>query len=249
MLKRWLALVTILVGMIPAGLVLAENASSPNFQNTDSSIIPLIINTVSANFIIDGSVSPIVGTAASANLIVESGPQSDPGNPPVVIPPVIPPPSGGGGGGGGIPIPVPVPSGPLLEPPPTIDPRRWTYKSTAMVQGNRGVTNAEIYLNGSNVDIVYPNADRWSRVLPLGLGDNTLVLQSKQGDRASILVYGMVHRRLIGDVNDNRIVDDVDLSLFTRHWKAFDIQSDFDEDGLIDDVDLSLLASHWGKSY
>jgi hypothetical protein len=39
------------------------------------------------------------------------------------------------------------------------------------------------------------------------------------------------------------------LSLFTRHWKTFDVQSDFNEDGLIDDVDLSLLASHWGKRY
>lgn len=248
MRKRVLALLSISLGLIPAGLVLAENTASTNFQNTDSSVLPLIINTASANYKIDGSVSPIVGTAASGNFKTEGGPQNNPGSAPVVVPPVVPPSGGGGGGGGGLPL-TPAPSGPVLEPPPTIDPRRWTYKPTALVQGNRGVSGADISLNGSGNAVTYPNNERWMRVLPLGLGDNTLILQSRIGDRASILVYGMVHRRLIGDVNDNRIVDDVDLSLFTRHWKAFDIQSDFDEDGLIDDVDLSLLASHWGKSY
>jgi hypothetical protein len=71
---------------------------------------------------------------------------------------------------------------------------------------------------------------------PLHLGDNTVGCT-------------VVHRRLIGDVNDNRVVDDVDLSLFTRYWKVYDRQGDFNEDGLIDDVDLSLFASHWGQSY
>ena len=65
----------------------------------------------------------------------------------------------------------------------------------------------------------------------------------------NLIGCSLIHRRLIGDVNDNRVVDDVDLSLFTRYWKAYDRQGDFNEDGLIDDADLSLLASHWGQSY
>ncbi|HVM90770.1 MAG TPA: dockerin type I domain-containing protein [Verrucomicrobiae bacterium] len=71
---------------------------------------------------------------------------------------------------------------------------------------------------------------------PLRLGDN-------------LVGNTVVHRRLIGDVNDNRVVDDIDLSLFTRYWKSYDRQGDFNEDGLIDDIDLSLFASHWAQRY
>jgi hypothetical protein len=59
----------------------------------------------------------------------------------------------------------------------------------------------------------------------------------------------VVHRRLIGDCNDNRVTDDIDLSLFTRYWKVYDRQGDFNEDGIIDDIDLSLFASHWLNRY
>ena len=72
--------------------------------------------------------------------------------------------------------------------------------------------------------------------IPLRLGDN-------------LVGNTIVHRRLIGDVNDNRVVDDIDLSLFTRYWKAYDRQGDFNEDGAIDDIDLSLFASHWNQRY
>jgi hypothetical protein len=237
---RKVALVFLLTaGIMPATLVLAQSSSSTNFQNTDSSILPLIVNTQSGNFQIDGSLEPIVGNSVSGNFGVESGAQNPTGSA-VVVPPVIPPTSGGGGGGG-----LPLPATGFASSTATINPHRWTYRPTALVQGMRGTTGAIITLNGSADSVVYPDADHWQRLLPLGLGDNVFYIQANGGER----VFGMVHRRLIGDVNDNRIVDDVDLSLFTRHWKNFDIQSDFNEDNAIDDIDLSLLASHWGRSY
>ncbi len=206
--------------------------------------MPLIVNTQSGNFQIDGSVEPIVGNAQSPSFRMESGAQATSGTMPVIIPPT--PGGGSGGGGGGLPLPQ---AGPRLEPAPTIDPRDWTYKATTIVQGSRGVSGASILLNGSDIGVVYPNEQRWQRSLPLGLGDNLIQVQAKSGDRVSIVVVGRVRRRLIGDVNDNRVVDDVDLSLFTRHWRNYDRQSDFNEDGMIDDIDLSLLASHWGRRY
>ncbi|QQR60510.1 hypothetical protein IPH19_03810 [Candidatus Uhrbacteria bacterium] len=244
MFLRGFAIFLLICGLLPIHLVLAQNASSTNFQNTDSSILPLIVNTQSGNFQIDGSVQSIVGSVQSPSFLVESGAQSTSGTTPTVV--VIPPPSGGGGGGGGLPLPQ---TGPRLEPAPTIDPRDWTYKTTAIVQGSRGVDGAAILLNSSDIGVIYPNEQRWERSLPLGLGDNLIQIQAKLGDRVSIVVIGMVHRRLIGDVNDDRVVDDVDLSLFTRHWRRYDRQSDFNEDGMIDDIDLSLLASHWGRRY
>lgn len=245
MFLRGFAIFLLICSLLPVHLVLAQNASSTNFQNTDSSILPLIVNTQSGNFQIDGSVEPIVGSAQSPSFRVESGAQTASGTtPPVIIPPT--PGGGSGGGGGGLPLPQ---TGPRLEPAPTIDSRDWTYKTTASVQGTRGVDGAAILLNGSDIGVIYPNEQRWERSLPLGLGDNLIQVQAKLGDRVSVVVVGTVHRRLIGDVNDDRVVDDIDLSLFTRHWRNYDRQSDFNEDGMIDDIDLSLLASHWGRRY
>lgn len=245
-MRIWALLLFLGVGFFPAALALAQTATSTNYQNSDSSVLPLIVNTQSGNYVIDGSVEPIVGNSQSGSFKVEGGAQNPSGTTPVVPPP--PPPSGGGGGGGGGGLPLPS-TGPLLEPAPSIDPRNWTYKTTALVQGNRGVAGASILFNGSDIGVTYPNEERWTRIVPLGLGDNTVRVQAKSGDRLSIIVTGTVRRRLIGDVNDDRVVDDIDLSLFTRHWKRFDIQSDFNEDGMIDDIDLSLLASHWGRRY
>lgn len=244
MLRRLVTLAILATGLVPAGFVLAQSVSSTNFQNTDSMILPLIVNTQSSSFKIDGSVEPIVGTAQSATVKLEIGSQNPSGTYPVVVVPP-PPPSGGGGGGGGggLPITTSTPStGDLL---PTIDFHRFTYKNNARLEGGRGVIDSLITMNGSSDGIAYPSSDRWQRALPLGLGDNEFYIQSNDGIR----VYGMVRRRLVGDVNDSRVVDDVDLSLFTRHWRNFDFQSDFNEDGLIDDIDLSLLASHWGKRF
>jgi hypothetical protein len=245
MFVRQFGIFLLACSLLPVHLASAQNTSSTNFQNTDSSILPLIINTQSGNFQIDGSVEPIVGFTQSGSFELETGSQNPSGTTVIVAPP---PSGGGGGGGGGGGIPLP-PSGPTLEPAPTIDPRNWTYKTTALIQGSRGVAGADILLNGSDVAVVYPSEQRWERNLPLGLGDNVVQVQAKLGDRLSVVVTGVVHRRLIGDVNDDRVVDDIDLSLFTRHWKAFDRQSDFNEDGMIDDIDLSLLASHWGRRY
>lgn len=244
MIRRVLEGLLILAGLFPAGFVLAQSVSSTNFQNTDSMVLPMIINSQSSNFKIDGSVEPIVGTAQSASVKLEIGSQNPSGTYPVVVVPPPPPPSGGGGGGGGgLPLSTSTPStGELL---PTIDFHRFTYKNTARLEGGRGVRDSQITMNGSSDGVGYPSSERWQRPLPLGLGDNDFYVQSDNGTR----VYGMVRRRLIGDVNDSRMVDDVDLSLFTRHWRNFDFQSDFNEDGLIDDIDLSLLASHWGKRF
>lgn len=250
MFLRRFAIVLLVSLLLPAHFVLAQDSSSANFKNTDSSVLPLIINTQSGNFIIDGSVEPIVGRAQSASFTMEGGAQGSDGVPAVVPPPPPPPPppsggGGGGGGGGGTPIPI----GPPLEQVPTIDAKDWTYKTTALIQGSRGVAGSYILFNGSELQVVYTSESRWERLLPLGLGDNVIQVQAKLGDSLSALVNGSVHRRLIGDVNDDHVVDDVDLSLFTRHWRKFDRQSDFNEDGMIDDIDLSLLASHWGRRY
>jgi hypothetical protein len=75
--------------LLPGSIVLAQTQSSPNFQNSDSGVIPMTISAQSSHFSIDGSVEPIVGTADSGSFTLEGGAQGDPGTTP----------STGGGGG------------------------------------------------------------------------------------------------------------------------------------------------------
>ncbi|MEI7512924.1 MAG: dockerin type I domain-containing protein [Candidatus Uhrbacteria bacterium] len=199
------ATIMLVAGIIPGAIVFAQTQSSSNYQNFDSSVIPLTISAQSPNYSIDGSIEPIVGDSQSSGYTVQGGAQGNPGVPPTPTPVPTPTPSGGGGGGGG-----------GVEPWPT---------ATTTPGGATGT-----------LSYVWVYRSVWEKITPLHLGDN-------------LVGTVMVHRRLIGDVNDNRVVDDIDLSLFTRHWKSFDRQSDFNEDGLIDDIDLSLFASHWNQRY
>lgn len=110
-----------------------------------------------------------------------------------------------------------------------------------------------IAVNGSSSGVSLLPKLGWQRDLPLFVGYNEIRVQelSRPGG-ASPVIGGQIERMLIGDASRKKgptfhhVVDDVDLSLFTRAWKQYDFYSDFNEDTLIDDADLSLLVSHWG---
>ena len=53
---------------------------------------------------------------------------------------------------------------------------------------------------------------------------------------------------LIGDINNDNIVDVFDLSLLVAAWGANDSSADLNDDGIVDAFDLSILASNWQKT-
>jgi hypothetical protein len=231
-----------------AGFVLATDQSSPNFQNKDATFAPAVFNESSPNFQINGSVDSIVGSADSPNFTVKSGvPLNDGG-----AAPIPPPPSGGGGGGlsagsGSGTGSLPPPSSTV--PSPTLSFHSPTFKSHQVIGGSRDASTS-VLVNGSENGVTYPDSTHWLFDLPLFLGLDDIRVEARSSSGSYSFPYGgTIERMLIGDVNKNHIVDDVDLSLFTRAWKKFNFFADFNEDGRIDDADLSLLASHWGLRY
>ena len=116
------------------------------------------------------------------------------------------------------------------------------------LSGERAL-NAAVLVNGSSNGVRYPSTTTWERDLPLFLGTNQIVVQAASGTVKSTFTGGTIERLLIGDVNRSRVVDDFDLSLFTRAWKKYNAIADFNEDGKINDYDLSLLAAYWGRSF
>ena len=134
-------------------------------------------------------------------------------------------------------------------PAPTIEARPFTFLSTTLIQGDRPIQATEILVNGSPNGVSYPIVGRWQRQVPLFYGLNDFTAQATNGFATSTIVSASVFRIMPGDVNVDRVVNDIDLSLFTRAWNKYTIFADFNEDGKIDDKDLSLLASHWGQRY
>lgn len=245
------------VGLIPV-FTLAQ--SSTNFQSSDSSFAPAVFEASSPNFQINGAIDSIVGASASPSYTIKHGvPLKDP-TVPVVTPP--PPPSGGGGGAGGGPgggaiTPAPTPTATTTSPggvlkAPTLIYRSPTFKSTQSIGGSFESDAKTVTVNGSSNGVnILPNR-YWQRLFPLFVGYNDIRVQAVNGSNGtSVVIYGQIERMLIGDssrelgITKHHVVDDVDISLFTRAWKKYSFFSDFNEDNLIDDIDLSLLASHW----
>ena len=172
----------------------------------------------------------------------------------------IRPASSGGGGGGGLSssdvggatgyaaTPTAPASSRGVVKPPTLIYRSPTFSSHQSIRGTYDTSTPMIFVNGSAADVSLHSRFEWQRDLPLFLGQNIIAVRSQNsaGDQ-SITIGGVIERMLIGDVNNDHKVDDVDISLFTRAWKQYTPAADFNEDGTIDEVDLSLLVSHWER--
>jgi hypothetical protein len=246
-----------------AGLVLALEQTSPNYRNVDPTTIPATFNVSSASYQVNASVESITGYSGSANFNIHHGTPFKEIVP--VTPTTTPPgPGGGGGGGGGGFSGTPatttptttIPSVPVGKAkPPTLVYRSPTFLSKQTVGGNYTDETASVSVNGSASGVNLMSNLFWNRELPLFVGYNEIRVQITDKDGlSSDIIYGTVERMLVGDASREidkgtfHIVDDVDLSRFTRAWKTYSFFSDFNEDGKIDDADLSLLASHWGKT-
>ena len=53
---------------------------------------------------------------------------------------------------------------------------------------------------------------------------------------------------IVGDLNNDGVVNVFDLSILLSHWGTNDATSDINHDGTVNIFDLSSLLSHWGQS-
>ena len=56
---------------------------------------------------------------------------------------------------------------------------------------------------------------------------------------------------LLGDANNDHVVDDKDASIMGSNWMASGVGwsgGDFNNDGIVNDKDAAILAAHWGLS-
>lgn len=252
MRRSWIGFVTLLSFFLVQSAVLAADPASSNFQIQGSAFVPAVGEGASSNYGVASVIDPIVGESQSANWNVRSGqPVNASATVVVVTPPTTPPVITGGGAGGGAAEPLPLPAtGSSTVPLPTFAYRSPTFASHQMIRGTYPAEATGVWVNGSTNGVSLLANQNWQRDLPLFLGINQVQVQSLDAaNLPSSPVVGEIERMLIGDVNRDRRVNDLDLSLFTRAWTKYNVFADFNEDGKVNDIDLSLLASNWGRSY
>jgi hypothetical protein len=153
--------------------------------------------------------------------------------------------TGGTGGGSGYARIAPDP--PELDEEFLAD-NQFTYTSGINIFGPKHEEDTAILVDGNANIAEYPYIDFWTAHIPLHYGINTTFLHTKDdGEISSSTVFRII-RRLIGDVNGSRLVDDYDLSKFVRMWNSTDKEGDFNIDEYIDDYDFSMMVSNWGNS-
>ena len=260
----FLFIVCFFVGVSTARFAFADDQTSANFVNNDSTFSPATFDASSPNFSLNSSLGSIVGVAESANFVMMQG---VPLREPVPVVPPTPPTPPTPSGPGGIPVTypdqtfppvvpgptttVPQPSSlPRIEQNPTLQYQAYTFKSDQIISGTRRATDSVVWVNGSSEGVTYPDATHWKRELPLFIGPNLITVSSvgPDGTRSETIV-GTIERLMVGDANRDHIVDDVDISLWTRGVKKYSVFADFNEDGKVNDLDLSLIASHWLMHY
>lgn len=249
--------IIILIAAMPA---IGFCVSSANFNiDPDDNIDTSKEKINSANYQMWGSVEPIVGESTQGNKTIFHGSVLEG----IIVAPPAPPAPGGGTVHTTHLIPTDL-NFDEIDPElkqlflefrkygKIIDNVVHTYSFDYLLNGAKDTDSQGPWINESLEGVTSESPDRWQKPADLILGDNMYAAYIKNDYGQSATKNLIVHRRLIGDVNDNRIVDDYDLSLFTVQWQ-FELiagwESDFNEDLIVDDYDISLMAAYWGESY
>jgi hypothetical protein len=128
-----------------------------------------------------------------------------------------------------------------------------TYLLSVPVSGTRDTDITQIFINDSDAQTTYPEANTWAAAATFTtFGSKLFTFYGKYGNgvpTAPITIS--INRHTIGDINGDGVVTLADASLFAVDWnKTSNLQyplSDMNNggagDGIVDLTDFSVLAS------
>lgn len=218
------------------GLLLqpAWAADSNNFQIDNDQAGPTHFQQSSSGFTIDGSIEPIIGDTSSNNFGNEVGSPTLIGEESETAPET--PGSGGGNTLQGR-ITVNNTGCPVI------------YKNLVNFSGTRTANIIYMFLNSEISGFHFPTSTTWEKTAFLQEGSNRIEIWGRDANHVSTdkIVLNLNKVRM-GDVNQDGVTDDYDLSMLTRKWNTRgDCSTDFNRDFITDDYDLSLLAAYWSN--
>ena len=86
---------------------------------------------------------------------------------------------------------------------------------------------------------------------PEGAAFEYNVGNENRGNDYAFALEGSALPTLLGDANNDHVVDDKDASILGSNWMAGGVGwsgGDFNNDGIVNDKDAAILAAHWGLS-
>ena len=151
---------------------------------------------------------------------------------------------GGGGGGGGTTVTSTTPNSPTVDSSFTIT-GFYTYQNSLLIFGTIDSNSKTVEINGSTTGVTINNST-WQATVALSDGNNTFKIVAKNSSgTASSATSLTIYERKMADINDDKKVDDYDLSKLIQLWLTNKGDGDFNADGVVDDYDFSILVSHW----
>jgi hypothetical protein len=64
-----------------------------------------------------------------------------------------------------------------------------------------------------------------------------------------ISLLGNSSTPVVGDINQDHIVNSIDYSILNSKWFTSDTDSDLNHDGLVNAIDYSILNANWFKTW
>ena len=207
--------------------------SSANLKIENSTNNPMSGKAASTNLKMDSTIEPIVGLINSANLKIEGGQDLYLGA--TALSPV--------GGTGGTPFVCP-----KSEISVSSNVCEQVYQKNLTLKGTKDSNTYIVYINNDFSAVEFLDAFNWTADLNLAKGENFYEISAKNscGNFSEKYNLDFVLAKM-GDINNDSLVDDYDVSLLANHWQKSWCFADFNLDQIVDDYDLSLMAANWTK--
>lgn len=159
-------------------------------------------------------------------------------------------------------------SGPVIDTNPcvlqTLDGKIWIFWSRRLPADNENATDDVYYMYSSDNGASWsgdfqlttdPYDDMWPSAVQT---HNTRIWVAWTSDRVDQPDYGnwdiYIHRSLVGDLNEDGVVDILDLSIMGMAYGTFEGQpgynpiADINVDGVVDMRDLSIVTRYFGET-
>jgi len=151
---------------------------------------------------------------------------------------------GGGGGGGGSVVSSSAPASPTVDASFTVT-GFYTYQNTLFIYGTIDSNTKSVEIDNSTNGVTIKSGS-WQATVSLDEGNNSFQIVAKNSSgKASNTTTLSLYRRIMADINDDKTVNDYDLSKLIKLWLTNETEGDFNVDGVVDDYDFSILVSHW----
>lgn len=112
---------------------------------------------------------------------------------------------------------------------------------------NVGVAGYKIYRDGTQIATSQTISYQDTNLVPETTYSYAVAAYDAAGNTSSQSVSINAATLILGDLNNDGIVNSVDWSIMSSYWFTANTQSYLNKDGIVNSIDFSLMNQNWGK--